>query len=156
MASTTSLQSDEPSIRALARKIVGTETDPVAKSAKLVHWVYANLGKSMDANGSTALQVLATRKGDCTEHALLFTTLARAAGVPAREVTGLAYVETPDPVFGWHAWSEIYDGRQWVTMDPTWNEIRVDASHIKFADRSDDYRWTGALGKLKLKVLAVE
>ena len=156
LAATTALQSDEPSIRALAKKIVGNETDAVAKASKLVHWVYANLGKSMDANGSTALQVLATRKGDCTEHALLFTTLARAAGVPAREVTGLAYVETPDPVFGWHAWSEIYDGRQWVTMDPTWNEIRVDASHIKFADRNDDYRWTGALGKLKLKVLDVE
>ncbi len=156
LAATTAIQSDEVSIRALAKKIAGTETDPVAKATKLTRWVYTNLGKSMDANGSTALQVLATRKGDCTEHALLFTTLARAAGLPAREVTGLAYVETPDPVFGWHAWSEIYDGRQWVTMDPTWNQVRVDASHIKFADRNDDYRWTSALGKLKLKVLAVE
>lgn len=156
LRATTSIQSDETSIRALAKKIVGNETDAVKKASKIVRWVYQNLGKSMDANGSTALQVLATRKGDCTEHALLFTTLARAAGIPAREVTGLAYVETPDPVFGWHAWSEIYDGRQWVTMDPTWNEVRVDASHIKFADRNDDYRWTGALGKLKLKVVSVE
>jgi hypothetical protein len=153
LASTPSVQSDEASVRALARRLTSGTRDPLKKGEALVRYVYGALEKSMESNSSTALQVLATKKGDCTEHALLFVTLARAAGIPAREVTGLAYVETPDPTFGWHAWAEIHNGREWVSMDPTWNEVRVDASHIKFSDDPDDYSWTNALGKLQLKVL---
>ena len=168
IASTTSIQSDESSIRQLAARILaqpivgGPSTLPadadatLRKSEKLARWVYFNLGKSMSANSSTALQILATKKGDCTEHALLFTTLARAAGIPAREVTGLAYVETPAPTFGWHAWAEVHNGREWISVDPTWNEVRIDASHIKFADDEDDFRWTRAMGKLKLNVVGLE
>ncbi len=153
LQSTPSLQSDEPGIRKLARSIIGSERDPLKQSKALMSWVYKSLGQSMDANSSTALQVLATRTGDCTEHALLFTSLARSVGIPAREVSGLAYIETPQPTFGWHAWSEINDGRAWISMDPTWNEARVDVSHIKFSDDVDDFSWTGAIGKLKLRVL---
>lgn len=153
LSATTSLQSDDPGLRKLARSIVGSEKDVLKQSRLLMSWVYRTLGKSMDANSSTALQVLATRKGDCTEHALLFTALARSVGIPAREVSGLAYVETPEPMFGWHAWSEINDGSGWISMDPTWEEARVDASHIKFSDDADDLSWTSAIGKLKLRVL---
>ena len=32
--------------------------------------------------------------------------------------------------FNWHAWAEIHDGRQWLSMDPTWNEVQVDATHL--------------------------
>ncbi len=153
LQSTPSLQSDEPRIIKLARSIVGGESDPLKQSQKLMRWVYTSMGQSMDVNSSTALEVLATKTGDCTEHALLFTSLARAAGIPAREVSGLAYIETPQPTFGWHAWSEINDGRGWISIDPTWNEARVDVSHIKFSDDVDDFSWTGAIGKLKLRVL---
>lgn len=153
LAATTSLQSDDPAVRKLARSIVGDEKDVLRQSRALMSWVYRTLGKSMDANSSTALQVLATKKGDCTEHALLFTTLARSVGIPAREVSGLAYIESPEPMFGWHAWSEVNDGAGWISIDPTWEEARVDASHIKFSDDADDLSWTAAIGKLKLRVL---
>lgn len=153
LSATTSLQSDEPSVRKLARSIAGGERDVLKQSRTLMSWVFTSLGKSMDANSSTALQVLATKKGDCTEHALLFTTLARSIGIPAREVSGLAYIETPQPMFGWHAWSEVHDGSGWISIDPTWNQARVDVSHIKFSDDADDLSWTEAIGKLKLRVL---
>jgi hypothetical protein len=100
--------------------------------------------------------VLENKAGDCTEHSLLFVALARSAGVPAREVGGLAFVGGSKPLFGWHAWAEIHDGKQWVTVDPTWHEVYIDATHIKFADARDDLAWVNVAGKLKLKVVSHE
>ncbi len=39
----------------------------------------------------SALEVLEQRAGDCNEHTVLFTALARAAGIPCRVATGLAW-----------------------------------------------------------------
>jgi transglutaminase-like putative cysteine protease len=87
---------------------------------------------------------------------LLFVALARAAGLPAREVGGVAYVGGDEPAFGWHAWAEIHDGSQWVAVDPTWGEVYVDATHIKFTEGSEDRSYVNVAGKLKLKVVKVE
>src|SRR5205807_1297290 len=81
-----------------------------------------------------ARPVLENKAGDCTEHTLLFVALARAAGLPAREVGGVAYVGGDEPAFGWHAWAEVHDGSQWVAVDPTWGQVFVDATHIKFSE----------------------
>jgi hypothetical protein len=156
LEATPSIQAEEPTVRKLAGKIVGKEKDPVKAADLLQRWVYKNLEKSMAANASTALDVLDNKAGDCTEHALLFVTLARAAGVPAREVGGLAYLNGPRPLFGWHAWAEIHDGGQWVTVDPTWGQVYVDATHIKFSEGTEDLSWVNVVGKLKFKVLKVE
>jgi hypothetical protein len=156
LEATPAIQCDEGAIRALAKKIVGQERDPVKSAGLLETWVYKSLKKSMAANASTALDVLDNKAGDCTEHTLLFVALARAAGIPAREVGGLAYLETRKPLFGWHAWAEIHDGRQWVSVDPTWDEVFVDATHIKFSEGSEDLAWINVVGKVKLKVLRFE
>jgi hypothetical protein len=153
LAATPSIQCDEERVRRLARKIVGAEKDPVRAAKLLEKWVHDNLRKTMAVNGSTALQILDNLAGDCTEHTLLFVSLARAAGIPAREVGGLAYPDIGRPVFGWHAWAEIHDGRQWVSVDPTWGEFYVDATHIKFQEGSDDFAWMNVAGKIKLRVL---
>jgi len=99
--------------------------------------------------------VLDSMAGDCTEHTLLFVSLARAAGLPAREVGGVAYTSLDPSLFGWHAWAEVHDGRQWVTIDPTWHQVYVDATHVTFSD-SDDLGWLNVLGKVKFKVLKFE
>lgn len=149
---TPTIQSDEEPIRKLAAKIVGNETDPVKKAARLKDWVYRNLRKTMACNATSALAVLDNKAGDCTEHSLLFVSLARAAGLPARELTGVAYVS---PIFGWHAWAEIHDGKQWITVDPTWNEIFVDATHIVFSHDTQDHAWLNVLGAVSFKVVEV-
>lgn len=153
LAATPSVQCDEERVCRLARQIVGQEKDPDRAGRLLEKWVHKHLRKTMAANASTAVQVLDNLAGDCTEHTLLFVTLARAAGIPAREVGGLAYPDAEDPVFGWHAWAEIHDGRQWVSVDPTWGEFFVDATHIKFQEGSDDLAWMNVAGKIKLHVL---
>jgi transglutaminase-like putative cysteine protease len=153
---TAAIQSDHPSIRELAKQIVGDEKDPVQRARLLARWVYKNLRGSYAANADNALAVLANKAGDCTEHALLFVALARAVDLPAREVGGLGFVTGKKPLFGWHAWAEIHDGSQWVSVDPTWNEVYVDATHIKFSEGSSDLAWVNVAGKIKMKVLKFE
>jgi transglutaminase-like putative cysteine protease len=68
-----------------------------------------------------------TRRGFCEHFASAFTFMARAAGIPARVVTGYQGGEL-NPMGGHlivrqsdaHAWSEVWiDGRGWVRIDPT-------------------------------------
>ncbi|HEX8954852.1 MAG TPA: transglutaminase domain-containing protein, partial [Burkholderiaceae bacterium] len=68
-----------------------------------------------------------TQAGFCEHYAGSFTVLMRAAGVPARVVTGYQGGEL-NPVDGYlvvaqsdaHAWSEVWlAGRGWVRVDPT-------------------------------------
>jgi transglutaminase-like putative cysteine protease len=68
-----------------------------------------------------------TRRGFCEHYAAAFTVLMRAAGVPARVVTGYQGGEL-NPLDGYlvvrqrdaHAWSEVWlDGTGWVRVDPT-------------------------------------
>ena len=64
-----------------------------------------------------ALEVLNHMAGDCTEHSILFIGLARAAGLPAREVAGMIYV-TEDPAgFYFHQWAKVWVGK-WIDVDP--------------------------------------
>jgi hypothetical protein len=156
LKATTNIQSDHEKIRKLADKIVGDETDAVKKAGLLQKWVHDNLKKSYTDNAEDALTVLENKAGDCTEHTLLFVALARAAGLPAREVGGVAYVGGDELAFSWHAWAEIHDGAQWVAVDPTWGQVYVDATHIKFSEGSEDRAYLNVAGKLKLKVVKVE
>ncbi len=156
LQATPAMQADSEKIRALAKEIVGDEKDPLKVATKLERWVYKNLRKTYDANADDALTVLENKAGDCTEHTLLFTTLARAAGIPAREVGGVVYVGGDKPSFGWHAWSEVHDGKQWVTVDPTFNQVNIDPTHIKFSEGAEDQAYLNVAGKLKVKVVNVE
>ena len=68
-----------------------------------------------------------TRRGFCEHYAAAFVVLMRAAGVPARVVTGYQGGEL-NPVDGFlvvrqsdaHAWAEVWlAGRGWTRVDPT-------------------------------------
>lgn len=72
--------------------------------------------------------------GECTDFADLMTTMARAAGLPARNVYGLAYQDGRNPAFLFHAWNEVYFDDQWQAVDATWNQRRTDATHIPLSD----------------------
>ena len=76
--------------------------------------------KSYLASFDLPSKVAATRRGDCTEHAVLLTALARATGHPARVALGVVLVEIADSVLAFgHAWTEIHDGERWHIADAT-------------------------------------
>ncbi len=146
---TPEIDADHPAIRDLAREAVGSTAGVFAASSRLAHLVYQRLDKVFGQSRDRASEVLRAGKGDCTEHALLFVALARAAGIPARGVHGLVYAEYDDrvPALYWHAWAEVKDGDDWIAVDPTFDQPVADATHIALG-RGTQVDSVGLLGAL--------
>lgn len=146
------LQTKNRDIVTLAKKIVKNEKDPLV-SARLIHdWVYRNIEKTPAITIPTAVDVLKTKKGDCNEHAVLFTAIARSAGIPAKIAIGLVY---KDGFYYYHAWPEFYAG-QWISADPTLGQFPADASHIRLitGELGEQGRILSVIGKIRIEVLA--
>jgi hypothetical protein len=108
------IQSDDPRLAATAREIAGGERD-LWKAAKLLErWVSENMTFDMGVVLAPSVEVFEKRRGTCTEYATLLTTLARAAGIPARYVMGYVYVLG---MYGGHAWTEVRVGEDWIPLD---------------------------------------
>ena len=81
-------------VKATADKIVGNETNPLEK-ARLIHkWVSANMKRDNSVIGcglGNVKQILESGNlsGKCTDINSVFVALARAAGIPAREMFGI-------------------------------------------------------------------
>ncbi|HYS81551.1 MAG TPA: transglutaminase-like domain-containing protein [Anaeromyxobacteraceae bacterium] len=151
LGATPEVDADAPVLRQLAREVVG-DTPGVYRSAeKLVHFVYGRLEKAYGVSRDRATEVLELGKGDCTEHALLFTALARAAGIPTRQVHGLVFARYDDglPALYWHAWAEVKSGEDWIAVDPTFDQPVADATHIVLG-RGTQVDTVGLLGSLQV------
>jgi hypothetical protein len=122
------LEVNHREIIALAERLADGSRDPRAVAQRINQWVHDSLRKEVTIGIPSALHVLHTRVGDCNEHAQLFVALARAAGIPSRIASGLAYV---DGKFYYHAWPEVLL-RGWVAVDPTFGQFPADASHLRF------------------------
>lgn len=111
------LDLDAGAIRDLA--MVLRQAGGVATSRAIFDWIVDNVqygGYSPDDKG--ALHTLTARRGDCTEFAHLATSLARAAGLPARTVGG--YVMDHDAIVqagDYHDWAEVWIDRRWLILD---------------------------------------
>jgi len=124
-----------PEIQALAQRAVAGLEDSDQKVDALARFVHGHLRYRDTAGGRTVIDTLRERSGDCTEFADLYTTLARAVGLPARTVIGLVY-QADSQAFALHAWNEVAVAGQWRGVDPTWGQTRLDATH--FALPPDD------------------
>lgn len=151
------VQSDHPAIRAASSDIVAGLDDPWARARAIADWVFENIEKSPTATVPSALEVLATRAGDCNEHTVLYAALARAAGIPTRVAVGLVWSETHG-AFAYHAWPEVQIGEHFVAIDPTLGEEVADATHITLLSGGVE-RWLALgtmIGTLEIDVLEVE
>jgi len=144
---------DHPQVQALAKQAVGDAATPAAKVERLVHFVADYVEDAYGRDKIDLLSVIRTKEGDCTEHAKLLTALARAVGVPARDAGGLVYMGDAEKGFGPHAWNEVLLDGHWVPVDATWDEVTINATHIKTShDGGQADRW----GKLELTLLEVQ
>lgn len=119
---------------ATAQRVVGDEKDLWRAATAINAFVFRHIeNKSLSRAYATAPEALETGEGDCTEHATLFSALAKIVGIPTRHATGLVYVGRKDNVFGYHEWVEVWTGSEWIAMDPTFGQNVADPTHIKFA-----------------------
>lgn len=155
LAATDLHPADDPALRALARQAVAGTTTGSAQVAALTEYVHEYLRYRADAPPQSVRGLLDTPEGDCTEFADLLTTLARSLGLPARTVFGLAYADGPEPAFAFHAWNEVEADGTWHVVDPTWNQLVVDATHLPLpADVATTLQWLTGSGTLRFRVLA--
>jgi len=75
-------------IIAVAREVTKGKTDALEAVKALSAWMLKNVEPTLIAETLTGPEVLACRKGKCSEFATLFASLARAAGIPTRIVLG--------------------------------------------------------------------
>ncbi len=148
----------------------------LAKTLKTPFAIYQYVAKTLnydfnrvqtDSPRLGALQAL--NKPDsavCLEFSDLFIALARAAGIPAREVEGYGYSNNPqerplslvEDVL--HAWPEYYDfdKKAWIMVDPTWGNTTggvdyfntLDFDHIAFVIKGEASDYPIPAGGYKL------
>lgn len=157
-------QVDDPQIKALAGEL---------KTAEAIYTYVANTLK-YDLNRVTPnVQRFGAKKAlenptmaICMEFTDLFIAIARAAGIPAREVNGYAYTENPElQPLGLvadvlHSWPEYYDKEKgaWIPVDPTWGSTtggedffnKLDLRHFAFVIHGDSPIKPYAPGSYKL------
>ena len=160
------LETRAPLIVKMSREAVGGETDALAAARRIERYVSRVItAKNLSLGFATAAEAAAQRAGDCTEHAVLLAALARAAGMPARVVGGIVYVDSLPGVrgggFGYHMWTEVFVG-EWLPFDATLGGH--DATHLALV-RSDlndpdalfdlSAAISGFFGRAAVKVLEV-
>jgi transglutaminase-like putative cysteine protease len=128
----------------VAAGIKAAAATPLAAVDAAAEWVRSALTYRKGAThvGTTALEARAAGVGVCQDFAHLSLAVLRAAGVPARYVSGYFYpkkdAEVGEEVAGEsHAWVEAWIGR-WYPFDPT-NGSEVRPRHVSVA-RGRDYK----------------
>lgn len=155
LRSTVSVPSDSPEIQELALRAVKGAKSKRAKVKRLVNFVDKFIIDDMSAEPPTVLDLIETRRGDCTEHSDLFVTLARSLGIPARVVNGFIYGEDSLLSFGGHAWCEVVVDGKWYAVDPTWGETQPNATHVRVSSgKGGTNDLKVMLGGLKLKIIS--
>ena len=113
--------------------------DYARAAVELLHERIAYVPGSTEVT-TTAADAWSAQTGVCQDFAHLSLGALRAAGIPARYVSGYLH-PSPDPVVGEtvegesHAWIEWWDG-EWVAWDPT-NAVAPGPRHVVVAKGRD-------------------
>lgn len=110
-----------PYIKELAKEIIGDEKNPLIRARKIYDYITQNVKYSYMREYSTMTNIpeyaALNLKGDCGVQALLFITLCRYVGIPAKWQSGLAV--TPYSI-GPHDWTQFYVAPfGWLFADPS-------------------------------------
>lgn len=111
-------------VKEIADKAVAGKKTTLEKARAVYDWVVENTFRDPSIKGCGTGDVdrmLAERGGKCADISSVFVAVARAAGVPAREVFGIRLGKNAeeDITGGYHCWGEFYyPGYGWVPVDP--------------------------------------
>ena len=130
----TQLPDNLPSrVAALASRITRDHSAPYAKAKAIESYLRANYAYAFAEPGSAQPPVgqdpidwflFESKEGTCGQFSSAFVILARAAGIPARVVSGWVVSPQDDLQTVYddqaHQWAEVaFDGLGWVTFEPT-------------------------------------
>ncbi len=110
----------EPELRELVERLTSGETDAAVVARRLYDWIAENVLYSYAHEYSVirnlSFSTFQRGYGDCGELAMLYITLCRIAGIPARWQSGWW---DPPGKRNMHDWTEVYlHPIGWVPVDP--------------------------------------
>lgn len=120
-----------PYIRALVQSLTDGVDDPLQKARIFYDFITLNMKYTFMPSyfilENIAESAARSYSGDCGVFALLFITLCRCAGIPARWQSGL----TAEPDFcGGHDWAQFYVAPYgWLFADPSYGTAAVRAQN---------------------------
>ncbi len=150
------IESDTAAIISKSKELTDNLKTDDEKVRILSKWTAAWLEDTVEDGGS-ALESLPKKQGNCQTHARLYTAIARAAGIPTRFVSGLVSKNGRD--FLYHSWAESLIDWAWVAVDPTFDQVPADVTHLAFFEGnrlSDLSPLVGIIGKIKIVILKEE
>ncbi len=143
---------DDRRVQALAQQITAGKSSNDAKTQAILEWLTP--GSKLKYSGQTgsrwgALKVFEQKFGHCWDFSDCFITLARAAGVPSRQVAGWLYGSSG------HVWAEFYrEGQGWQQVDPTGGgKLKCGIYHIAYFTSEDGEMPIVYLGMPQFKIL---
>nr|WP_235433223.1 transglutaminase family protein [Protofrankia coriariae] len=106
--------------------------DPLETALRCCAWVHRRIGYAGGSTDvtTTAAQALAGGRGVCQDHAHVMLALCRAAGVPARYVSGHMIGESAS-----HAWVEVIVPAATGTIGGGACAVALDPCHDRLVDR---------------------
>lgn len=136
-----------PEMKALATKITKGKTSPYDKALAIWNYIGENIPWTSALEYSTMPSISSycalNGRGDCGMKAMLFITLCRISGVPAKWQSGWYMYDVERNL---HDWAEIYfEGIGWVPVDPDFNRRKT-------GDVSKDQFFFGGRDKYRLVV----
>jgi hypothetical protein len=155
------LQSDDKRVIELARKAVGGTKDAAEAVKKIEAFVAEYMeNKGLSVGYASAVEIVGSKQGDCSEFAVLTAAMCRAIGIPAQVVVGVAYVKEfagLEDRFGGHAWVQAYVGDKWVGLDAAFKSAGLGGygpGHIALAvgngEPADFFSLVGVMGQFKI------
>ncbi|WP_321436930.1 transglutaminase domain-containing protein [uncultured Bacteroides sp.] len=132
-----------PRIKELAQQLVGDEKNPLLKVKRIYEWIN-NIPWASAREYSTLDNipeyVLDNKHGDCGQVSLLFITLARYCGIPAKFQSG--FMMHPGGK-NMHDWAQVYfEGIGWIPVDQSFGlfpSVNEDEKYF-FMTGIDSYR----------------
>ncbi|MEW6749797.1 MAG: PQQ-binding-like beta-propeller repeat protein [Candidatus Latescibacterota bacterium] len=123
------VQADDERVRQIAAHVRAGERDAWEVARRLRDWVYDHMiPQDTNVRFKSTAEVLEDMEGTCSEYAVLYLSLCRAAGLPGRACVG--FLVGPEGELVLHIWSQVYVG-VWVDVDPTLPGEGFTVRHIK-------------------------
>ncbi|MBI4443324.1 MAG: transglutaminase family protein [Acidobacteria bacterium] len=121
----TSLGPTTGRVKERAEEIVRDRRTVLAKARAIYDWIVDNMYRDPDVKGcgfGDVERMLGKLGGKCGDLHSVFVSLAKSAGIPAREVFGIRILEgkAGDMTKAQHCWAEFFlPGYGWVPVDPS-------------------------------------
>lgn len=121
-------------LKSISEEIIGEEKNPLLKAKKIYKWINDNIPWASAREYSTINNIpeycILNKHGDCGIQSLLFITLCRLNGIPAKWQSG--WMLHPGEV-NLHDWAEIYfEGIGWLPVDQSFGLLDLNDEDEKW------------------------